>query len=206
MRKLSILLLALAACDIRPPDHEIRFDLTREELDAPPSYHQWKGALLMDIRVWRELEKKASEGNRRCSALAYDEDGLAVCAHDEEPFLIFDLTKDLPDTQNRIRETQSPASATGSVSANRSQASRAGCSCAMRESPRANSTWKQWHREHTSSNSSSSPTAPLESTRQEGSSANRRPCSEPWSSDRTVRQNRRCSAFAERSYQRTVFT
>ena len=104
MRKLSILLLALAACDIRPPDHEIRFDLTREELDAPPSYHQWKGALLMDIRVWRELEKKASEGNRRCSALAYDEDGLAVCAHDEEPFLIFDLTKDLPDTQNRIRE------------------------------------------------------------------------------------------------------
>ena len=104
MRKLAILLGALAACDIRPPDHEIRFDLSKEELEAPPSYHQWKGALLMDIRVWRELDTKVRQGTRRCAALGYDEDGLALCTHDEEPFLIFDLTKDIPGTQNRVRE------------------------------------------------------------------------------------------------------
>ena len=104
MKKVVVLFLALTSCDIRPPDHEIRFDLSKEELEAPPSYHRWKGAILMDIRVWRELDKKPENGERTCPLLSYDDAGVPICSNDEEPLLIFDLTKDISERPNRVRE------------------------------------------------------------------------------------------------------
>jgi hypothetical protein len=63
MRKNLVLLAAIAVCntagtcDLTPPDSVLRAEITPEELEAAPGYNQMKGALLNDIRVWRELDK-----------------------------------------------------------------------------------------------------------------------------------------------------
>ncbi len=104
MRKLAILVLALAACDPTPPDYELRFGLTKEEIEAAPSYHQMKGALLNDVRIWRELEKKLDEGKPSCAGILYEND-LTLCANDRTELEFYILSPDLPDRLYRVEET-----------------------------------------------------------------------------------------------------
>ncbi len=104
MRKFAILFLAAASCDAMfPKDHELR-GFTDEEMKAGPSYHQMKGAILNDVRIWRQLEKKLDEGRATCAAVVIGEKD-ATCANDKEPLETYYLTSEMGDKPYRVEET-----------------------------------------------------------------------------------------------------
>ena len=104
MRRLAVLVLALAACDAMPPDHEIRAGLTKEDLEAGPSYHQIMGAIINDVRVWRELDKKLDEGKAVCTGMFY-EDNVAKCANDKEDLEFYVFPDKTRDALYRVEES-----------------------------------------------------------------------------------------------------
>ena len=112
MRKTLVLMAAVAVCttagtcDLTPPDSVLRAEITPEELEAAPGYNQMKGALLNDIRVWRELDKKvAAEGRREVPTSLTLLSGVATCGLDQTEFEVYRLKEDLQDQPYRIDET-----------------------------------------------------------------------------------------------------
>jgi hypothetical protein len=112
MRKSFLLAAALAmcatwgACNDLPPDSVLRAEITPEELNAPPDYHQMKGALLNDVRIWRRLELIVdTEGRREVPIVIKFAKGVAVCSNDETEFEIYRLKEDLLDQPYRVDET-----------------------------------------------------------------------------------------------------
>lgn len=112
MRKSFVLLAAIAVCNTAgtcnmvPPDSVIRAEITPEELEAAPGYHQMKGALLNDIRLWRELDKKvAEEGQREVPTAFTLVQGVATCGTDQTEFEVYRLKEDLLDQPYRVDET-----------------------------------------------------------------------------------------------------
>jgi len=112
MRKRFVLLAACAvwitagSCNDLPPDSVLRADLTPEELNAPPDYHQMKGALLNDVRIWRQLDKIIEvEGRREVPVVIKFTNGVAICANDDTEFEIYRLKEDLLDQPYRVDET-----------------------------------------------------------------------------------------------------
>jgi hypothetical protein len=112
MRTRFLLLAVCAAlntaanCHEMPPDSVLRAELTPEELEAGPGYHQMKGAILNDVRIWRELEKKIElEGRKEMPReIAYAQ-GVPICDYDKTDLEIFQLKSDLADQPYRVEET-----------------------------------------------------------------------------------------------------
>lgn len=106
MRAWTIVLLAaaLAACDLRPNDAELRTGMTEEELNAPPGYHEMKAAILNDVRKWRMLDHRLEEGRPAVSAIEWMEKA-PHCVRDKEPMEVYNLRRDLPDQPYRVEET-----------------------------------------------------------------------------------------------------
>lgn len=112
MRK-SLLLAAACAvcctagtCDITPPDSVIRAEIPPEELEAQPGYHQMKAAIISDVRIWRELDKKVdTEGQPTVPRVLKFVSGVATCTTDDTPFEIYKLKDDLLDQPYRVDET-----------------------------------------------------------------------------------------------------
>ena len=93
----AALLLALVACDsIMTPDHEIRAGLTKEEMEAGPSYYQMMGAILNDVRIWREVDQKLDDGKAVCTGILREGDATlcSQCKEELEYYLFPDKTKD----------------------------------------------------------------------------------------------------------------
>lgn len=112
MRK-RLLFLALCAavntaaqCSSLPPDSVMRADITPEELNAAPSSHQMKGAILNDVRIWRELEKKLeTDGYKQYPKAINNASGIPTCIYDQTEYEIFVLRSDLADQPYRLEET-----------------------------------------------------------------------------------------------------
>lgn len=98
---------AAAACDLRPEDSVIRAELSKEELEASPGYHQMKAAILYDVRVGRELGSRleSSEAMREMPKAITMVKGLPMCIPDETEFEVYRLKEDLADAQYRVEET-----------------------------------------------------------------------------------------------------
>ncbi|MBI3857983.1 MAG: hypothetical protein HY293_20075 [Planctomycetes bacterium] len=93
-------------CDIRPPDSVIHAEISPEELAAAPGYHQMKAALIGDVRIWRELDKKVeTEGRREVPLSVTFVAGVATCSADKTEFEIYRLKEDLLDQPYRVDET-----------------------------------------------------------------------------------------------------
>jgi len=112
MRKLLFLVLCAAVntgaqCSgATPPDSVLRADITPEELNASPSSHQMKGAILNDVRIWRELDKKLeTDGFREPPSAINNTSGIPTCTHDQTEYEIFALRSDLQDQPYRLEET-----------------------------------------------------------------------------------------------------
>jgi hypothetical protein len=112
MRKTVLLLLAVATCncastcDTMPPDSVLRADITPEELEKEPGYNQMKGAILSDVRVWRELDRKVEvEGVHEVPVSVIFSEGVATCGVDKSSFEVYKLRNDLIDQPYRIDET-----------------------------------------------------------------------------------------------------
>lgn len=112
MRVSLLLLVALAVCNTAstcatmPPDSVLRADITPEELEKEPGYNQMKGALISDVRVWRELDKKvATEGVHEVPVSVIFTEGMATCAIDKTGFEVYKLRNDLIDQPYGIVET-----------------------------------------------------------------------------------------------------
>lgn len=113
MRKYFVLLLACAVCNtagmcnIQPEDSVIRAELSKEELEAAPGYHQMKAAILYDVRVGRELDSKleSSEAMREMPRAITMVKGLPMCTPDEAEFEVYRLKEDQQDRQYRVDET-----------------------------------------------------------------------------------------------------
>ena len=109
----KLLLLALCAavncaaqCNTLPPDSVLRADITPEELDAGPTYHHMKGALLNDVRIWRNLDTRvAAEGFKEYPKAIDNSTGVPVCHYDQTDLEIYSLKSDLADQPYRIEET-----------------------------------------------------------------------------------------------------
>ena len=112
MRK-RLMFLALCAavntaaqCNTLPPDSVMRADITTEELNAGPSSHQMKGAILNDVRIWRELEKKLeTDGYKEYPRAINNVSGIPTCIFDQTEYEIFALRSDLADQPYRLEET-----------------------------------------------------------------------------------------------------
>jgi hypothetical protein len=105
VKRLAVLfgtLGVLSACEITAHDYEMR-GFTKEELEAPPSFHEIRAALIADVRRWRMLESRLEEGVPTCSALIYVANA-PTCAHDKEPFEVYSLRDDLRDQPYRVEE------------------------------------------------------------------------------------------------------
>ncbi len=95
-----------ANCQTMPPDSVLRAELTPEELAQGPTSHQMKGAIISDIRVWRELDKKvAVEGRKEMPSTIIYQGGFPVCDIDKTDLEIFSLKSDLADQPYRVEET-----------------------------------------------------------------------------------------------------
>ena len=113
MRKSFVLLLACAVCNtastcnLTPEDSVIRVEMSKEELEAAPSYHQMKAAILYDVRVQRELESKVSspEAQREPPRAIMWVKGLPICSQDQTEYEIYRLKEGLLDQAYRIDET-----------------------------------------------------------------------------------------------------
>lgn len=109
----KLLLLAVCAalntaaqCDTLPPDSVLHADITPEELAAGPSAHQMKGAILNDVRIWRELDKKVAAEGYKDHPKSIDKDtGHAVCTYDQTEYEVYALKSELADQPYRIEET-----------------------------------------------------------------------------------------------------
>ena len=104
MKKMAAVLLALAACDIRPTYWEAR-DINRADMEGDPLDNEFKAAILTDVRVRRQLRLNLDRGKPQCRALTYGESGVAVCRNDETEFTIFSFPQPDPDLPSRIQET-----------------------------------------------------------------------------------------------------
>lgn len=94
------------SCNVVPPDSVLRAEITPEELEAAPDYHQLKGAILNDVRIWRELDKKVElDGRREVPTSVIFVGGVATCGLDKSDFEIYRLKEDLIDQPYRIDET-----------------------------------------------------------------------------------------------------
>lgn len=95
-----------ANCNTMPPDSVIRAELTPEELEEKPGYHAMKGAILSDVRKWRQLDiRVAEEGRKEAPKSILYPNGIATCEYDKTEFEIFQLKSDLADQPYRIEET-----------------------------------------------------------------------------------------------------
>jgi hypothetical protein len=95
-----------ANCATMPPDSVIRAELTPEELNEKPGYHQMKGAILSDVRTWRRLDiVVAEEGRKEAPKSIVYPAGIATCDYDKNEFEIFQLKSDLADQPYRVEET-----------------------------------------------------------------------------------------------------
>lgn len=95
-----------AQCDTLPPDSVLRADITTEELEAGPTFHHMKGALLNDVRIWRELDKKiATEGYKEPPKAIDFTSGVPVCHYDQTDYEVYSLKSDLADQPYRVEET-----------------------------------------------------------------------------------------------------
>jgi hypothetical protein len=112
MRK-RLLFLALGAsltvaakCNTLPPDSVMRAEISTEELEAGPGYHQMKGAILSDVRIWRSLDVKvAVEGYKEYPRAIDNTTGTPLCANDQTEYEIYSLKSDLSDQPYRVEET-----------------------------------------------------------------------------------------------------
>jgi hypothetical protein len=95
-----------ANCQTMPPDSVIHAELTPEELAEQPGYHQMKGAILNDVRKWRNLDIRVAEEGRKDppKSIKYP-NGIATCEYDDKEFEIFSLKSDLADQPYRVEET-----------------------------------------------------------------------------------------------------
>jgi hypothetical protein len=93
-----------STCDGRPSDSAMRTHMSDEEMNAPASYHQVKAAILTDVRVWRELDKRLPEGRKVCAGIVMV-DGEATCANDQELLEVYPLKNDLADQVHRVDES-----------------------------------------------------------------------------------------------------
>jgi hypothetical protein len=113
MRKSFVLLLACAicntagTCNMMPEDSVIRAEMSKEELEAAPGYHQMKAAILYDVRVQRELESKVilPEAQRELPRAITWVKGLPICSVDQTEYEIYRLKEGLLDQSYRIDET-----------------------------------------------------------------------------------------------------
>ena len=112
MRKSFVLLLGCAVCNTAstcntmPPDSVLHAELTPEELEAAPGYHQMKAAILSDVRRWRELDKRVDvEGEREVPRAIKFVEGVPTCLSDETKFEIYRLKEELRDQPYRVDET-----------------------------------------------------------------------------------------------------
>lgn len=87
-----------------PPDHEIRYGLTEQDLKEGPSAHQMMGALLRDVRVWRELDKRLGEGRPSCPGIVF-EGHRALCANDREEMELYVFPERDPGAYYRVQES-----------------------------------------------------------------------------------------------------
>lgn len=107
MKKLlpfCFLLLPAAQCAHFPGDEE-RFGLTKDELEAGPSYYQMMGAFLND-RNWRMLNQpeQLERGKPVCPAIWFKA-GKPVCVNDSEGMETYRLKEELQDKPYRVEET-----------------------------------------------------------------------------------------------------
>jgi hypothetical protein len=112
MRNSFVLIVACAlcntasTCNTMPPDSVLRAELTPEELEAAPGYHQMKAAILSDVRQWRELDRRVqTEGQREVPRCLKFVDGVPTCLTDETQFEVYRLKEDLRDQSYRVDET-----------------------------------------------------------------------------------------------------
>jgi hypothetical protein len=112
MRTKLLFLAVCAACNMAancsemPPDSVIRAELTPEELAQGPTSHQMKGAILNDVRIWRELDKKVLvEGRKEMPKGISYAAGFPICDYDKTDLEIFSLKSDLADQAYRVEET-----------------------------------------------------------------------------------------------------
>lgn len=95
-----------AQCDTLPPDSVLHAELTPEELAEGPSAHRMKGAILNDVRIWRELDKKiATEGYKEYPKSIVNTTGYPTCKYDQTELEVYSLKSDLADQPYRIEET-----------------------------------------------------------------------------------------------------
>jgi len=112
MRKSFVLIAAVALCNTAgmcntmPPDSVLHAELTPEELEAAPGYHQMKAAILSDVRKWRELDRRVeAEGVREVPRCLKFVEGIPTCLTDQTQFEIYRLKEDLRDQPYRVDET-----------------------------------------------------------------------------------------------------
>ncbi|HVE42264.1 MAG TPA: hypothetical protein VNM14_20435 [Planctomycetota bacterium] len=112
MKRSLVLLAACGLCNIgstcatTPPDSVLHAELTPEELEAAPGYHQMKAAILSDVRKWRELDRRVdTEGQREVPRGLKFVEGVPTCLSDETAYEIYRLKEDLRDQSYRIDET-----------------------------------------------------------------------------------------------------
>ena len=113
MRKKMLLAAVCAALNTAaqcgmttPPDSVLRSEISPEELAAAPNSNQMKGAILNDVRIWRELDKKVeTEGYKEFPRAIDNSSGLPVCTNDQTEYEIFSLRSDLADQPYRLEET-----------------------------------------------------------------------------------------------------
>lgn len=95
-----------AQCGVMPPDSVIRAELTPEELAEQPGHHQMKGAILSDVRKWRNLDiRVAEEGRKEAPKSITYPAGIATCEYDMTEFEIYQLRSDIADQSYRVEET-----------------------------------------------------------------------------------------------------
>lgn len=97
------LLCAAMTCETVPPDVEIKTGMTQEEMDEEPTWHAMKAAILSDVRIWRELNKRLQDGKKLCSGIVWVE-GQPTCAKDQELLEIYPLRHDAQDQNYRVEE------------------------------------------------------------------------------------------------------
>jgi hypothetical protein len=103
---LGAMVTTAAKCNTMPPDSVLRADISTEELNSGPSYHQMKGAIISDVRIWRMLDKKIeAEGYKEFPHAIDNTGGSPICANDMTELDIYSLKSDLADQPYRIEET-----------------------------------------------------------------------------------------------------
>jgi len=112
MKKLLFLVLCAAVntgaqcSNVMPPDSVLRAEITPEELNAGPSAHQLKGAILNDVRIWRNLDTRIeAEGTKEWPRSIDISSGTPICTNDQTEYEVYSLKSDLADQPYRVDET-----------------------------------------------------------------------------------------------------